>query len=247
MDSHAPHLILEVLAYAVGARLYWASRDPAAVPSRVSDRLFLLGGAVCGAALGSKALYVAQYASVLATQPALTWLAGKTVVGGLLGGWLGVEVAKLAIGWPHSTGDRFVLPFAIAVMIGRIGCQLSGPWDLTYGTPTSLPWGWHYGDGIPRHPVAAYEVLGLAVVTAAVFLRPVAPHPGTRFRRFVAAYLLLRFGLEFLKPPHGAPIAGALAADLRAGLTAIQWTCAAGVLWCLASLRRRSLPAPVTA
>lgn len=240
MTPHTPHLILEVIAYAVGARLFWASRDTGATPARASDRLFVIGGAACGAVAGSKALYLAQYASALAGQPLAVWLAGKTVVGGLLGGWAGVEVAKVAVGWRHSTGDRFVLPFATALMIGRAGCQLSGAWDLTYGVPTSLPWGWDYGDGVPRHPVAAYEIVGLGALVLWSGTRSGAAVPGTRFRWFVAGYLLLRFGLDFLKPPHGLPIGGVFEADVRGGLTAIQWTCLAGIAWSVASLHRRA-------
>ena len=59
---------------------------------------------------------------------------------------------------------------------------------------------------------------------------------GVRQRRVL--YLLLRFGLDFLKPPHGEPVAGHFVADLHAGLTAIQWACVAGMAWCLVSLRR---------
>jgi phosphatidylglycerol---prolipoprotein diacylglyceryl transferase len=238
MDAHFPHVVLEVTAYAVGATLYRRHGGGVLQPPRRSDRVFLLAGAACGAALGSKGLYVMQYATALAAQPVGVWLAGKTVVGGLLGGWLGVEVAKRAIGWRQSTGDRFVVPFAAALMIGRLGCQLSGPWDLTYGTPTALPWGWDHGDGTPRHPVAAYEILGVAMLVTLLAVRNAARVPGERFRRFVLGYLSLRFVLDFLKPPHGAPAPGAFVADLHAGLTVIQWVCLLGVLVCAASLRR---------
>lgn len=232
------HVFLELLAYAVGVRLYWSSRDATAVPPRRSDRLFVIAGAACGAAVVSKGLYVAQYATALADRPWTEWLAGKTVVGGLLGGWLGVELAKLAIGWHRSTGDRFVVPFAVAVVIGRLGCQLSGPWDLTYGVPTTVPWGWDYGDGVPRHPVAAYEMAGVLAILALMRALPRDLPSGNRFRVFVAGYVLLRLGLDFLKPPHGATADQALAADLHLGLTAIQWACVAGILVALASLKR---------
>jgi len=38
---------------------------------------------------------------------------------------------------------------AIGVAIGRIGCYLAGLDDFTYGTPTALPWGHDFGDGVP--------------------------------------------------------------------------------------------------
>lgn len=238
MQAHLPHVVLEVLAYAVGASLYRARGGSAPQPDRRSDRVFILAGAVCGAALGSKGLYALQYHSALAAQPIGVWLSGKTVVGGLLGGWLGVEIAKRAIGWRHSTGDRFVVPFALALMIGRLGCQLSGPWDLTYGAPTALPWGWDHGDGVLRHPVAAYEILGVAMLLMLLSTRALTVVPGERFRRFVLGYLMLRFLLEFLKPPHGAAAPGAFVADLHAGFTAIQWVCLLGAVASEVSLRR---------
>lgn len=238
MDAHVPHVVLEVIAYSVGAYLYRARSGGAPQPSRRSDRVFIVAGAACGAALASKGLYVLQYATALAAQPAGAWLAGKTVVGGLLGGWLGVEVAKRAIGWRPSTGDRFVVPFAVALIIGRLGCQWSGPWDLTYGTPTALPWGWDHGDGVPRHPVAIYEILGVAMLLSLRTLRAPTTVPGEAFRRFVLGYLCLRFLLDFIKPPHGAAAPGAYVADLHAGLTAIQWVCLLGAVATKVSLRR---------
>lgn len=238
MDAHVPHVALEVIAYAVGATLYRVRAAGTPQPSRRSDRVFILAGAACGAALGSKGLYALQYALALAAQSIGVWLAGKTVVGGLLGGWFGVEVAKRAIGWRHSTGDRFVVPFAVALMIGRLGCQLSGSWDLTYGSPTGMPWGWDHGDGIPRHPVAAYEILSVAMLLMLLSTRVPTALPGERFRRFVLGYLILRFLLDFLKPPHGVAAPGAFIADLHAGLTAIQWVCLLGAIASEVSLRR---------
>ena len=38
------------------------------------------------------------------------WVQGKTIVGGLLGGWAGVEIAKKILGINVSTGDAYVFP-----------------------------------------------------------------------------------------------------------------------------------------
>lgn len=170
--------------------------------------------------------------------PWVEWLSGKTIVGGLLGGLAGVELMKRAIGWPHSTGDAFVLPLAAGMIIGRLGCQLSDARDLTYGIPTTLPWGWDYGDGVPRHPTALYEILGLVVIGwLAARARPGAI-PGDRFRMFMVSYLSLRLVLDFLKPPHGMPVAGVLVPDARWGLSAIQWACVAGLVYYAQDVRR---------
>jgi prolipoprotein diacylglyceryltransferase len=86
-------------------------------------------------------------------------LQGKTVVGALLGGLVGVEVTKKRIGVQQSTGDRFVEPLIIGMAIGRIGCFLTGLSDRTYGTVTRLPWGVNSGDGLLRYPTQPYEVI----------------------------------------------------------------------------------------
>lgn len=78
---------------------------------------------------------------------------------------------KRVIGGPHSTGDAFVVPVLVGMIIGRPGYQLSDARDLTYGTPTTLPWGWDYGDGVLRHSTAFYEILelvGMGWITARV-------------------------------------------------------------------------------
>ncbi len=243
------HLLLELLAYVLGAQgYYWQKRRlPATDRPDLLQSWAIVAGAVFGAACGSKLLYVLQYWHALQTQPMVVWWSGKTIAGGLLGGWVGVELAKLAVRWPQSTGDLFVWPLLIGMCVGRIGCQLAGLEDLTYGGETSLPWGWNYGDGVLRHPVALYEVVGLLVI-GAVLLRwrlVLARVSGDRFKLFMMGYLLLRVVLEFFKPPHAPTAPGMLSASLYAGLSAIQWACVLGLVtqtttaqrWLLASGR----------
>jgi prolipoprotein diacylglyceryltransferase len=54
------------------------------------------------------------------------------------------------------------LPLAIGIAVGRLGCFFAGLDDFTYGTPTTLPWGHDFGDGIARHPVQLYESAAMA-------------------------------------------------------------------------------------
>lgn len=226
------HVALEWSAYLIGFWLYWRSRDLASPPTETWHRLAIAAGAVAGAAIGSKVLYVIDYWSTFAEAPWLDWLGGKTIVGALLGGLLGVETVKIATGWRRSTGDSFVVPLLIGMIIGRVGCQLSDARDLTYGIPTSLPWGWNYGDGVLRHPTALYEILALGVIGVSIArskrLRAV---PGDRFRALMVGYLGLRFALDFLKPPHGLPVPGVPVPDAQAGLSGIQWACLVGIAY----------------
>ena len=238
-----PHVVLEALAYFTAARVYWAAARHQPRPASALDRWLLAGCAIAGAAIGSKALHVLEHLPTLLAQGgAADWLGGKSVLGGLIGGTLGVEAGKLAIGWRPSTGDAWVPAIAVGLVIGRLGCQLSGLWDQTYGTPTTLPWGWDYGDGVPRHPTALYEI---ALVGLAWFVvrRWRTAAPGARFAAFLASYCVIRLLLDFLKPPFGpasaAELATTLSAARYAGLTAIQWTALAGLAGYLLMLRHR--------
>jgi prolipoprotein diacylglyceryltransferase len=228
-----------VLAFAVGGLIYWRRRNAATQPPELLTRWGLLAGAALGAALGSRLLYVLQYWQALQSMPAIAWFSGKTIVGGLLGGWLGVEAAKRLLGWRDSTGDGFVWPLVAALLIGRLGCQLSGLHDLTYGNATALPWGWDYGDHVPRHPVALYEMVGVALLAVAIHMSPVPARRGDQFRNFIAGYLLLRILLDLLKPPYGPGAPGLLEPGRVWGLTAIQWACVAGLLYHALHRQRR--------
>ena len=84
---------------------------------------------------------------------------GRSIVGALAGAIIAIELFKWRKGIRGSTGLIFVPAFATSVVIGRIGCYLSGLEDNTYGLPTALPWGHDFGDGILRHPVQLYESL----------------------------------------------------------------------------------------
>jgi prolipoprotein diacylglyceryltransferase len=161
-----PHTVMEVIAYSIGFQLYRYLRPKfprAAIP--FEQNLWVFVGAIFGALIGSKVL--AWVESMPDYWPhrfdLVTWMGGKTIVGGLLGGWAGVEIAKKLLGIKHSTGDAFVFPLILGQCIGRIGCFLTGLDDHTYGNFTSLPWAVNFGDG-PRHPTQLYEILFLMLL-----------------------------------------------------------------------------------
>jgi len=236
--SASAHIVLETAAFALGGLLYWRGSNSAAPGKDAISRLGIVAGAALGAALGSRLLYAAEYWTALSGQPWPMWLGGKTVVGALLGGLLGVELAKIGLGWRDSTGNRFVVPLLVAMIVGRMGCQLSDVTDQTYGNATTVPWAWNYGDGVPRHPTSLYEILGLVVIAWVVHRRRFTREPGDRFRMFMVSYLLLRLGLEFLKPPFGPAASGTLMPDLWGPLSAIQWACLAGLAYYLPAGKR---------
>ena len=124
----------------------------------------------------------ARCAARCSSAPRTRWLTGLhalgfSMVGGIAGAIAAIEAFKRFTGVTGSTGIVFAAPFAATVAVGRLGCFFAGLADFTYGTPTSLPWGVDFGDGIGRHPVQLYESLAMAAMFV-VLLRSVrAPRP----------------------------------------------------------------------
>jgi len=199
-----PHVVMEMLAYTAGFQFYLLLRRRKIQPTLpIEQNLWIIVGAIFGALVGSKILAwiesPREFAAVFGT-PAM--LGGKTIAGGLLGGWAGVEIAKKRVGVARSTGDLFVLPLCLGIAIGRVGCFLTGLTDHTYGTLTHVPWAVNFGDG-PRHPTQLYEIAFVAALGIFLAIRyKLAYTNGQTFRLFLAGYLLFRFGVEFLKPSY---------------------------------------------
>lgn len=197
-------MLFEALGY-IGAAVVYArvrSRRGDVVEDRL--RLDVIAGAAVGAAFGSRLLAaLAQPPVTLASV-----MSGKTIVGGLLGGWIGVEVVKRMIGIRRRTGDLFVLPLIVAMSIGRIGCFLAGPDDHTAGLPSSVPWAIAIRDGVPRHPVALYEIAFLVALAPPVEFVRRRGRDGDAFRIFIAAYGVFRFCVDFIKPDPPPMIGG---------------------------------------
>ena len=85
------------------------------------------------------------------------------------------------------------MPILIGIVIGRIGCLLAGLQDVTYGNPTSLPWGVDFGDGIPRHPTQFYDKCSRWRRLRCASARALAARvPGLQFKLMLFGYLLWR-------------------------------------------------------
>ncbi len=228
-----PHWIFESLAYFIGFRVYLRLRRKLgdAVPD--DARWWVITAAALGAAIGSLMLSVLEAPTYLAAHwrhPYLL-LQGKTIVGGLIGGWIAVEWCKKKLGLRQRTGDLFVLPLCVGMAIGRIGCLLTGPSDHTFGSASTLPWAFDFGDGIRRHPLPAYEILFLVVLAAALSRVLGRLHvPGDVFKMFMVSYMSWRFAVEFLKDRE----------PLFLGVTAIQWACLAVLVYYVPDLWRWS-------
>ncbi|GIP23892.1 MULTISPECIES: prolipoprotein diacylglyceryl transferase [Paenibacillus] len=223
-----PHFLFETLAYFLGFRVYLWTRRKTEVP--VKNMFWVIVGAAIGAALGSKLLFWFENPELLKSIGS-HWtelMAGKTIVGGLLGGLIGVELAKKMVGITRSTGDDFVFPLLFAIGIGRIGCFLTGLDDHTHGIPTNWITGFDYGDGIPRHPTQLYEIGFFLVFGIVLFVikrrRAARGWPladGAMYQAFMFGYLAFRFCVDFIKPtPHP-----------YLGMNNIQIACLLGMLY----------------
>ena len=223
-----PHLVFEVLGYLIGISLtIWISSSGKDTVSPKQRHPLILAGLV-GALIGAKILAWAQHpqTTILAVteEPALLF-GGKTIVGGLLGGMAGIEVAKKALGIEQRTGDALVIPLAVGMSLGRIGCFLSGLDDGTYGIETSLPWGVDFGDGVYRHPTQLYEIVAIwAVVLGIRYRSDRSPVPsGWGFRAYLMSYLVWRLLIDWIKPADWELLF----------LSPIQIACVLGLAWYL--------------
>lgn len=221
------HWVFELLAYAIGFRIYLAlrGRRPDYALADRDSNLVVIVCAALGGALGSKIAYW-LYDPGIAFANFPDWrafLGGKSIVGALLGGLIGVETGKRAVGVTRSTGDLMWPALLVAMLVGRIGCLLTALHDGTAGLPTLLPWGADFGDGILRHPSPLYEALFLAGLGLALWRkRRDFVREGDAFRAFLASYLVFRLVFDFLKPMP-MPYLG-----LFSGL---QLLCVAGLLY----------------
>ena len=149
---------------------------------------------------------------------------GMSVVGGISGGFIGVEVAKKLVGYKYYTGDLFVMPILIGHTIGRIGCLLGG---CCFGLKCNLPWGIVYPINSPVyfnqiqheiislnslstiavHPTPVYEMIfNLCLIVLIVLNKSKFIISGALFRFYIVAYCSFRFLIEFLRADTGIPI-----------------------------------------
>lgn len=182
-------------AIATGVLVSLLTQEPLKLDARQKLGLFL--GAFCGSFFGAKLPYL-----ILNTLHGVPdgglFDSGKTILGGLVGGYFGVELAKWSLRLTLKTGDSFAVPVAASIAVGRLACFVGG---CCYGTPTSLPWGVRFSDGIPRHPTQLYEFAfhsGMAVLLWK--LRERGLYKRQLIKLYILSYLVYRFLSEFIRP-----------------------------------------------
>ncbi len=221
------HPILETIGIFIGMRYYYflKKRNPGNLKGTKSIAILL--GAMIGAFLGSKIIGNLENPSLLfhAENPFLFFWTNNTILGGLALGLIGVELAKKMVGHKESTGDLIVFPLMIAMIIGRIGCFLTGVYEPTFGLPTNSVFGMDLGDGISRHPVALYEIVFLSLLFIFLqWIKKIKIYPsGFLFQIFMLTYFSFRFLIEFIKPRY----------EVIYGLGTLQLVCIVVILYYL--------------
>lgn len=212
LGASAPWIYPWIMLASLGTAALLRTRTPQPSGLTGPQRWGIGLGAFCGAMIGAKLPFaLSDWDGLLAGR---AWFEnGKTLVFGMVGGYLGVEVAKVVLGVRTKTGDGFAVPVAGAVAVGRLGCFAAG---CCHGVATRLPWGVDFGDGVRRHPTQLYEVgfhAAAALVLAALQRR--GRFRGQLIKAYILAYLLYRFLTEFIRPEPA----------FAGGLTGYQWAC----------------------
>jgi phosphatidylglycerol:prolipoprotein diacylglycerol transferase len=194
-------------------------------PGRSDGRLTLVYlAALAGAFLGAKLIYLAAEGwlhlpgdgdSAAASAWWWHWLAGKSILGALLGGYAAVEITKRGLGYASPTGDLFAVVVPAGLLVGRAGCLLHG---CCPGVPLDGAWyTLRDAHGIARWPAVPVELGFNAVflLFAVVALRR-RLFAGQPFHLYLIAYGLFRFAHEFLRdtPRLLGPLSGYHAAAL---------------------------------
>ena len=170
--------------------------------------LVAVAGALIGGAIGMRLSGWARHLD-FGANPSLAeaWQFGsRSILGGLLGAYLGVLIAKRMGGYRGKTGDLFAPAVALGMAIGRIGCHLTE----APGRPTGLPWGVRAPATTPEcpgclagqsmHPSFVYEIIfQLTAFAVLLWLRSRLDRPGELFVIYIAGYAVFRFLVEFVR------------------------------------------------
>jgi phosphatidylglycerol:prolipoprotein diacylglycerol transferase len=172
--------------------------------SRMAKRderlLIIYFAALFSAFLGAKVVYFAAEGWMFWDDPQrwIIWATGKTILGALLGGYVGVELAKKILGYTLATGDWFALIAPFGIALGRVGCLIHG---CCVGRKCYPAW-YTIRDshGMARWPSVPVEIgFNIAAIFVFLGLRRWRLFPGQHFHLYLIGYGLFRFFHEFLR------------------------------------------------
>jgi len=184
-----------MLAGIVISVLWWSR-----LAKRDERLLIIYFAALISAFVGAKVVYFAAEGWMFWDDPQrwMIWATGKTILGALLFGYVGVEVAKKFLGYTQATGDWFALIAPFGIALGRVGCLVHG---CCPGRKCEPAW-WTIRDahGAARWPAVPVEIgFNIAAILVFIGLRRWRLLPGQHFHIYLIAYGLFRFFHEFLR------------------------------------------------
>jgi phosphatidylglycerol:prolipoprotein diacylglycerol transferase len=169
--------------------------------NQANEFSFLIAiGAFVGSTIGAKILELLINIDHMESSNGLVvfLFSGRTVIGGLIGGTIGVWVTKKMIGLKAKRGNLFAPAIAMGLAVGRIGCFFNG---CCYGKPSNMPWAVNFGDGITRHPAQVYESLFMFMMFFVLKFgfKKGKIIPGYLFKILMISYFIFRFLIEFIR------------------------------------------------
>ncbi|RYZ80561.1 MAG: hypothetical protein EOO68_37165 [Moraxellaceae bacterium] len=121
---------------------------------------------------------------------------GKSLIGGLVCGWIGIEITKRWLRIRRSISDILALALPAGEAVGRLGCYFNG---CCTGTPFDGAWS-VFQDGHNRHPTQIYSAVGAACIYGILrLLRDKMPCEGDLFKIYLLLFGASRFGMEFFR------------------------------------------------
>lgn len=225
------HPLFEAVGMFLGMRYYFYLKRKSREKLSFNTSAAVLIGATAGALIGSKLIGNLENPYTLFENFNIKkFWSNNTIVGGLAFGLLGVELAKKIVHHKESTGDLIVFPLIFAIIIGRIGCFLTGIYEETYGVPTDSIFGMYLGDEYLRHPVALYEIGFLIVLWLGLkYIQHKRNYPsGFLFQLFMLSYFTFRFSLDFIKPR----------VEIAGNLGTVQLVCICVIIYYIYSIKK---------
>ena len=164
--------------------------------------MIVLSALVCGF-IGSKILVVIENLDVVfknISNIKYFLFSGKSIVGGLIGGYVGVRLIKKKLKLENvRIGNKIAPSIALGMAVGRIGCFLTG---CCYGIETNLPIGINFGDGINRIPTQLIEMIFCLILFGYLLHKQLTNKKllsGILFQELILYYFIFRFFIEFIR------------------------------------------------
>jgi|HubBroStandDraft_4_1064222.scaffolds.fasta_scaffold03797_5 phosphatidylglycerol:prolipoprotein diacylglycerol transferase len=209
LDAHLRWVVaapIYAAAYVLAAFVFWQMARRRGMAGDVTARIMAAG--LVGGLAGANLL-----------QLVATGLPGKTIEGGIVGGWLAVIWMKRRLGIVRPTGDLFALAIPAGESIGRIACFVGG---CCYGKAARVAWAVH-DHGAMRHPAQLYLSLAAAICFAVLLFverRRMLPENGLFYLGGIL-FCIDRFVVEFFRDVSAPAL----------GMTLAQLGCVAGMLF----------------